>query len=143
MRRLILFLVPAFLILIVLAFAHPGRTDQYGGHYDKSTGTYHYHNGTYSSTSASSSSSNNTSTVSNYINVYKRQVAKLEEDLKIKDNEISKIKQQLASKDDAIQTLNAEIKELEKLKYLYVVIFVMLLVYIKQHRSMAKLKTKA
>ena len=26
-------------------FAHPGRTDENGGHWDHSTGTYHYHNG--------------------------------------------------------------------------------------------------
>lgn len=27
------------------AFAHPGRTDGSGGHYDRSTGDYHYHHG--------------------------------------------------------------------------------------------------
>ena len=27
------------------AFAHSGRTDENGGHYDYSTGEYHYHNG--------------------------------------------------------------------------------------------------
>lgn len=34
-------------ILSVSAFAHSGRTDQYGGHYDRSTGEYHYHTGEY------------------------------------------------------------------------------------------------
>lgn len=29
------------------AFAHPGRTDENGGHWDRSAGTYHYHNGEY------------------------------------------------------------------------------------------------
>lgn len=29
----------------VIVFAHPGRTDEYGGHYDWKTGEYHYHHG--------------------------------------------------------------------------------------------------
>jgi hypothetical protein len=29
----------------VLVFAHGGRTDANGGHYDRSTGEYHYHHG--------------------------------------------------------------------------------------------------
>lgn len=32
-------------ILVTPAFAHPGRTDSNGGHYDRSTGKYHYHHG--------------------------------------------------------------------------------------------------
>ena len=31
--------------LSVVAFAHPGRTDSNGGHYNHSTGEYHYHHG--------------------------------------------------------------------------------------------------
>lgn len=33
------------LTLTVLCFAHSGRTDANGGHFDHSTGEYHYHNG--------------------------------------------------------------------------------------------------
>lgn len=43
-------IISIFLILISIvsvSFAHSGRTDKYGGHYDRSTGTYHYHNGGY------------------------------------------------------------------------------------------------
>lgn len=32
-------------IVTVLVFAHGGRTDANGGHYDRSTGEYHYHHG--------------------------------------------------------------------------------------------------
>ncbi|MDE6593317.1 MAG: YHYH domain-containing protein [Oscillospiraceae bacterium] len=42
------------------AFAHPGRTDSSGGHYNRSTGEYHYHNGGSSSGSSSRSTSTNT-----------------------------------------------------------------------------------
>ncbi len=33
------------LLLISNGYAHPGRTDANGGHYDRSTGEYHYHHG--------------------------------------------------------------------------------------------------
>lgn len=39
-----LFFVLVFtLALAATAFAHPGRTDSNGGHWDRSTGTYHRH----------------------------------------------------------------------------------------------------
>lgn len=43
--------IKAFILLLVLAalpvsvLAHPGRTDGFGGHTDRSTGEYHYHHG--------------------------------------------------------------------------------------------------
>lgn len=37
--------VCAFMVLACPAFAHSGRTDSKGGHYDRSTGEYHYHHG--------------------------------------------------------------------------------------------------
>ena len=41
-----LFVGCVLIILISLtAYAHPGRTDANGGHYDHSTGEYHYHQG--------------------------------------------------------------------------------------------------
>lgn len=33
------------LIITTFAYAHPGRTDGRGGHYNRSTGEYHYHHG--------------------------------------------------------------------------------------------------
>ena len=45
-----LYVIGIFTILSIFSllsnvFAHPGRTDSNGGHYDRSTGIYHYHNG--------------------------------------------------------------------------------------------------
>jgi hypothetical protein len=31
--------------MLLVAYAHPGRTDGSGGHYNRSTGEYHYHHG--------------------------------------------------------------------------------------------------
>ena len=37
--------VIALLLCLSVSFAHPGRTDSSGGHYNRSTGEYHYHHG--------------------------------------------------------------------------------------------------
>lgn len=42
--RLLCFIL-VFLLLALPVFAHPGKTDDNGGHTDHSTGTYHYHHG--------------------------------------------------------------------------------------------------
>lgn len=47
-RKISLVLTVLFLLTILLpiaASAHKGKTDAYGGHYDRSTGEYHYHHG--------------------------------------------------------------------------------------------------
>lgn len=46
-KKSIFNIVIAILILLfsdVLVIAHSGRTDKYGGHYDRKTGVYHFHN---------------------------------------------------------------------------------------------------
>ena len=54
-----------FLVLLIsfnfsiFIFAHSGRTDSKGGHYDHSTGEYHYHDGLYAGQEQSSSISDN------------------------------------------------------------------------------------
>lgn len=47
MKKLVCFLSIAVIMLVsvVTAFAHQGRTDGKGGHYDRDTGEYHYHHG--------------------------------------------------------------------------------------------------
>jgi hypothetical protein len=46
-HKQIIIVVASVMILCmpILVFAHPGRTDSDGGHYDHSTGEYHYHHG--------------------------------------------------------------------------------------------------
>ncbi len=56
------------LSLTVIAFAHPGRTDANGGHWDHSTGEYHYHGKPNSSNSSGSSSSSSSGTSKSYGN---------------------------------------------------------------------------
>ena len=62
MRRifaLLLFVCALLSVLSLFAYAHPGRTDANGGHWNHSTGEYHYH-GTPDSNSSGSNSSGNT-----------------------------------------------------------------------------------
>ena len=42
---IILLIIFLIFNLTITAFAHSGRTDSSGGHYDSSTGSYHYHHG--------------------------------------------------------------------------------------------------
>ena len=46
MKKKLIILIIIFIIAIpAVVFAHKGRTDSDGGHYDSSTGEYHYHHG--------------------------------------------------------------------------------------------------
>ena len=47
-NKFIVILILSFALcsaLVILSFAHPGKTDEYGGHYDYEAGEYHYHHG--------------------------------------------------------------------------------------------------
>lgn len=46
MKRISVLLITILLLLLTVpAYAHPGKTDANGGHYDRSTDEYHYHHG--------------------------------------------------------------------------------------------------
>lgn len=45
MKKVICFTIVLILISCTCAYAHGGRTDASGGHYNRSTGEYHYHHG--------------------------------------------------------------------------------------------------
>lgn len=47
-KKLLYFLITVIICTItlsIISFAHSGKTDSIGGHYDRSTGEYHYHHG--------------------------------------------------------------------------------------------------
>lgn len=43
-KKILIFLF-VLMVVFINVYAHPGRTDEYGGHYNHSTGEYHYHHG--------------------------------------------------------------------------------------------------
>lgn len=53
MKKISLGIIIILVSLPLIVFAHPGRTDKNGGHYNRKTGEYHYHNSGYSSYSSS------------------------------------------------------------------------------------------
>lgn len=52
-RFTIVLIVILYIISCVTVFAHPGRTDENGGHWDRKNGTYHFHTGEYAGQSSS------------------------------------------------------------------------------------------
>jgi len=52
---LILILLISYSVFVCNVFAHSGRTDANGGHWNRSTGEYHYHTGEYAGRTQSSS----------------------------------------------------------------------------------------
>lgn len=59
-KKLSIFLPTLFFLLLIsiTVFAHPGRLDSNGGHWNHDTGEYHYHNGAHSSNNGSNYDSN-------------------------------------------------------------------------------------
>lgn len=51
----IVLLCTLLISICISVFAHPGRTDSNGGHYNHKTGKYHYHSGEYAGRDSSSS----------------------------------------------------------------------------------------
>lgn len=97
MKKFISIFIIFIMITIPFSYAHPGRTDANGGHYDRSTGEYHYHNGGSS---------------------YENQLI-IEDD----DNDssssyheyvVNRLNKNIESKQETIDKLNAEIEELNQ-----------------------------
>lgn len=90
------------------AFAHSGRTDANGGHWNRSPGEYHYHNlGSSTSTSTSSYSSSSSSTGS-----HTEELAASTSTQTIDESEISR--SDLSTKDEFIRLLELRDKGNEK-----------------------------
>lgn len=116
MKKIVIF----FLLVICssgVIYAHKGRTDGYGGHYNRSEGTYHYHSGQYAGTGEYTkpveeggvkiSQEENTETSSGLIVNTDTNSTELEE-LKTR---ISTLEHQMQEKQDTIDELNNEIEE--------------------------------
>ena len=42
-KKILVIVLLVSLLSTSIVFAHSGRTDKYGGHYNRKTGEYHYH----------------------------------------------------------------------------------------------------
>lgn len=139
MRKIVLLFI-LFITFISNSFAHPGRTDSNGGHYDRSTGEYHYHNGGYIEENiAEDNTSGKLKVNDTYINDFQKEIDN-------KQNTTTSLQEQIYSKQNTISRLNNMIveknEEIKKLKdiqaYMWIgFIFIFLLgVYISYKRGL-------
>lgn len=107
-----------FLLCIsTVSYAHKGRTDEYGGHYNRSTGTYHYHSGDYVGTGEYTAPIEEGGTLISNENTLKDG----SDDLVVKDtsdellssqqNEIDLLQDQIYAKENTIEYLNEQLNE--------------------------------
>lgn len=106
------------MLFSISCFAHSGRTDSNGGHYDTSTGEYHYHNdGTTSYENELIIEDDNSS------GWYEYKINRLNNSLESKQNTIDELNTE-------IEKLHQEIEENEFWKYIYIAIIIGLIIYI-------------
>lgn len=113
----VLFLFIILISFTTICFAHKGRTDSNGGHWDRSTGTYHYHNGDYSGQNSNKESDN-----SNLLLVdteetdrekrLQKEKEQLESNIESNQKIITNLENELNSKDFEIEKLKGEKTEI-------------------------------
>lgn len=107
-------------------YAHKGRTDSYGGHYNRSEGTYHYHSGQYAGTGeytkpveeggtkitedtdtgVSSGLIVNTDSTSTEIDNLNTKIKTLEQEIQAKQSTIGELNSKIDKKNKEINELN-------------------------------------
>lgn len=104
LKKILTFIISLVVCISIcgLVFAHPGRLDENGGHWDHSTGTYHYHTGENAGKKQSSSNS---------YNYYDNDYYNDEKDLTY-ENIIDDLLDQLDEKDNEIDKLNKKLYDL-------------------------------
>ena len=90
MKKIISIYIIFFIVIIPFSYAHSGRTDSNGGHYDWSTGEYHYHNdgSSYENELIIEDSDNSTSTTSSW---YEYKINRLNNNLESKQKKINEL----------------------------------------------------
>ena len=97
MKKFISIFIIFIMITIPFSYAHPGRTDANGGHYNRSTGEYHYHNDGYSYENELIIEDNDNNNTSSWY-----------------DYKINRLNNNLESKQEKIDELTVEIENLNK-----------------------------
>lgn len=97
-KTVLLFII--FVTFVSISFAHPGRTDSNGGHYDRSTGEYHYHNNGYVEETTIDDDVGSTLKVNDTDTNY------WQKEIDNKQNTINSLQEQMYSKQNTISKLN-------------------------------------
>lgn len=142
-KKLVLFLMIFLAIANNYSLAHSGRTDEYGGHYDHSTGTYHYHDGSYSGeytapVEEGGTRIDNSNEQNDELTVNRNDTSKIDSIL------LENVRDEIDRKTESIQKLNNKIneqkKEIQSLKedkkwlhIIYITIIIIMLIYGYRH----------
>ncbi len=114
MKKTFIFSLILLLLFSSLSFAHPGRLDSNGGHWDRKSGTYHYHRYNNENTNTDENSYNYQFNIDidNDYNYRKNTIPSyIVEEYDAKEVELSKLEQSILSDYDE---LIRDIEELEK-----------------------------
>lgn len=112
MKKIISLLI-IFIGLFTISFAHSGRTDSSGGHYNRSTGEYHYHHG-YSAHQHYNGICPYESSITTSQEDESIVISTEEEGEEIIDNyekQIEELQEEVRNKDETIEELNGDIEE--------------------------------
>ena len=142
-KKLVLFLMIFLAIANNYSLAHSGRTDGYGGHYNRSTGTYHYHDGSYlgeytAPIEEGGTRIDNSNEQNDGLTVNRNDTSKIESKL------LENARDEIDRKTESIQELNNKINEQEKeiqslkeekrwLHIIYIAIIIVMLIYGYKH----------
>lgn len=142
-KKLVLFLMIFLAIANNYSLAHSGRTDGYGGHYNRSTGTYHYHDGSYSGeytapVEEGGTRIDNSNEQNDKLTVNRNDTSNIDSIL------LENARDEINRKTESIQELNNKINEQEKeiqslkedkrwLHIIYIAIIIVMLIYGHKH----------
>lgn len=140
-KRCILSILSICIVCVLftnISFAHPGRTDSSGGHYDRSTGEYHYHHGysahqhkngvcPYETDTDNDSEEDNVYVVNKDSGGSNVKIENLEKELKIKENSIEELENKLQKEKQKNEELE---NSKEDLHVIYIAIIAILIVCI-------------
>lgn len=142
-KKLVLFLMIFLAIANNYSLAHSGRTDGYGGHYNRSTGTYHYHDGSYSGeytapVEEGGTRIDNSNEQNDKLTVNRNDTSNIDSIL------LENARDEINRKTESIQELNNKINEQEKeiqslkedkrwLHIIYIAIIIVMLIYGYKH----------
>lgn len=151
MKKIIsLFIV--FISIFTISFAHPGRTDSNGGHYDRSTGEYHYHHG-YSAHQHNADGScpyetkltiNDTTSTdtgeytisrSNDVDEDKKEIQRLENLVTDKEDTIGNLTDEINDYKDKIEKKESEIEGLHTMYIIIIIIMGIIIYYMHKNKK--------
>lgn len=149
-KKVVLIIFVIIALIKPCSLAHSGRTDGYGGHYNRSTGTYHYHTGVYSGEyTAPVEEGGIRIDIDEYVNP-----SDSETELRVNMNdtrdfnaiieENDRLKTEVEVKRDSLSEAQEKIKEQEKqitelkdsktwLHIIYITIIIIMLIYVYKH----------